>query len=96
MKKYLQVFSGGFSNLEVDIEKLKEKLLKIMKIKKIDGIIIGWNENKELYRELKDFLRPYKTKLYFWFPVFSELSYYKKFNKVLDYRKFFISRRRKL
>ena len=24
MKKYLQVFSGGFSNLEVDIEKLKE------------------------------------------------------------------------
>ena len=34
MKKYLQVFSGGFSNLEVDIEKLKEKLLKIMKIKK--------------------------------------------------------------
>ena len=86
MKKYLQVFSGGFSNLEVDIEKLKEKLLKIMKIKKIDGIIIGWNENKELYRELKDFLRPYKTKLYFWFPVFSELSYYKKFNKVLDYK----------
>lgn len=76
MKKYLQVFSGGFSNLEVDIEKLKEKLLKIMKIKKIDGIIIGWNENKELYRELKDFLRPYKTKLYFWFPVFSELSDY--------------------
>ena len=26
MKKYLQVFSGGFSNLEVDIEKLKEVL----------------------------------------------------------------------
>ena len=55
MKKYLQVFSGGFSNLEVDIDKLKEKLLKIMAIKKIDGIIIGWNENRELYSELKDF-----------------------------------------
>ena len=86
MKKYLQVFSGGFSNLEVDIDKLKEKLLKIMKIKKIDGIIIGWNENKELYRELKNFLRPYQTKLYFWFPVFSELSHYKKFSKVLNYK----------
>ena len=34
MKKYLQIFSGGFSNLEVDIDKLKEKLLKIMKVKK--------------------------------------------------------------
>ena len=85
MKKYLQVFSGGFSNLEVDIDKLKEKLLKIMAIKKIDGIIIGWNENRELYKELKNFLKPYGTKLYFWLPVFSELSYYEKFNKVLDY-----------
>lgn len=85
MKKYLQVFSGGFSNLEVDIDKLKEKLLKIMTIKKIDGIIIGWNENRELYKELKNFLKPYGTKLYFWLPVFSELSYYEKFNKVLDY-----------
>jgi len=85
MKKYLQVFSGGFSNLEVDIDKLKEKLLKIMAIKKIDVIIIGWNENRELYRELKDFLKSYGTKLYFWFPVFSELSHYKEFNKVLDY-----------
>ena len=73
MKKYLQVFSGGFSNLEVDIDKLKEKLLKIMAIKKIDGIIIGWNENRELYSELKDFLKSYGTKLYFWLPVFSEL-----------------------
>lgn len=86
MKNYLQIFSGGFSNLEVDIENVKEKLLKIMKIKKIDGIIIGWNENKELYRELKIFLKAYEVKLYFWFPVFSELSYYKKFSKVLDYR----------
>lgn len=70
-----------------------------MSIKKIDGIIIGWNENKELYGELKDFLKSYGTKLYFWLPVFSELSHYKKFNKVLDYternRKFLISRGRK-
>ena len=74
MKKYLQIFSGGFSNLEVDIDKLKEKLLKIMKVKKIDGIIIGWNENKELYRELKNFLRLYQTKLYFVSSIFRIIS----------------------
>lgn len=86
MKRYLQIFSGGFSKQEVQSDNLKNKLEKILKIIKIDGLIIGWYVDKNFYSDLKNFLRSYDVKLYFWWPIFSELSYFKKFSEVKDYK----------
>lgn len=86
MKRYLQIFSGGFAKQEVKIEELESKLKKILKFIKIDGLIIGWYENKEFYSTLKKFLEVYGIKLYFWLPLFSELSYFEKFSEVRDYK----------
>ncbi|MCI6152188.1 MAG: hypothetical protein MR673_03565 [Fusobacterium perfoetens] len=86
MRRYLQIFSGGFAKQEVKIEELKSKLEKILKLIKIDGLIIGWYENKEFYNILKNFLETYGVKLYFWLPLFSELSYFGKFSEVRDYK----------
>lgn len=86
MKRYLQIFSGGFSKQEVSYGDLINKLEKILKIIKVDGIIIGWYEDEKFYSNLKDFLHTYNTKLYFWWPIFSELSYFKHFSEVITYR----------
>ena len=84
MKKFLQVFSGGFTRQEADLQRLKERLNGVLKRKKIDGLIIGWYESREFYQEAKNFLKPFGTKLYFWLPVFSEQSHYREFAGVLD------------
>ncbi len=86
MKRYLQVFSGGFPNREVKYEDLKNKLEKILNVIKIDGLIIGWYDDENFYSVLKKFLEAHKVKLYFWWPIFSELSYFKKFSEVIDYK----------
>ena len=86
MKTYLQVFSGGFGNQIVDLDKLLEKVDYISKHVNINGIIMGWTVNKKLYNDLKKKLNLKGIELYFWLPVFSELDYFEKFQNVIDYK----------
>lgn len=86
MKTYLQVFSGGFGNRIIDLENLLEKINFVKNKIDVNGVIIGWAINKEFYGKLKEYLKKDNIELYFWFPVFSELDYFKEFQEVIDYQ----------
>lgn len=86
MKTYLQVFSGGFGNLTVNLEELAKKIKLIKKRVDVSGVIIGWAHNKEFYSELKKILHQHSIELYFWLPIFSELDYFEKFQDVINYQ----------
>jgi hypothetical protein len=80
-----QIFSGGFEKKRVEFSDIKRKLDRVYNLFHLDKLIIGWCTDKNLYRELFAYLQARGTKMYLWFPVFSELNYFKQFRPVLDF-----------
>lgn len=80
-----QIFSGGFDEKRVNVAAIMHKLDRIYNLFHLDNLIIGWCTDQNLYLELYDYLQTHGTKLYLWFPVFSELHHFKQFKPVLDF-----------
>ncbi|GMQ62691.1 hypothetical protein [Vallitalea maricola] len=81
----IQIFTGGFKGNIIESAEIIQRIESIRKNIDIYGVIIGWADNKELYSKVKDYLTEKNIKMYYWFPVFSELGFYKKFQQVVDY-----------
>lgn len=73
MKKIIQIFTGGWQNQLYEPEKICERIRQIGKKMKVDGVIIGWNLNPEIYRQVGSCLKEQQIEMYLWLPVFSEI-----------------------
>lgn len=82
----VQVFTAGFGEEVIEFESIKKKLNVLYEHFPIDSIIIGWGDNKKIYCDAYEYLNSMNTKMLLWFPVFSELEYFKKFQHVVDFR----------
>jgi hypothetical protein len=80
-----QIFSGGFGKKKIGFAGIKDKLDRIYSFFHLDNLIVGWHTDRNLYRDLYTYLQERGTKLHLWFPVFSELNYFKQFKPVLDF-----------
>lgn len=81
----IQIHTGGFKDEIVTFEEIKKKLDYLYGHFSIENIIIGWTGSSILYSNVKEYIKSHKTKMLLWFPVFSELGYYKEFNPVIDF-----------
>ena len=85
-KIHLQAFSGGLGQQAINFKAIKSKLDWIFSNFTASSLIIGWHQNNQLYRDLKSYMHGMGAKIYLWFPVFSELGYFRTFHPVLDHK----------
>jgi len=70
----VQLFTGSAVSPEkIDIRSIKDKLKRIYSRRHIAGAYIGWNKDVDL-SDITELLKEKGTEIYFWLPVFSELS----------------------
>lgn len=81
----VQVFTGVFDEKAVDFDAIKNKLDAVYRLFSIDRLIIGWRPDRQLYRQVKQYLEEHQTKMILWLPVFSELGSFRKFEPVVDF-----------
>jgi len=82
----IQAFTRGLGVDGIEFSGLKKKLDLLFDSLDIENVIIGWANNKKLYEETKEYLEKRKAKMLLWFPVFSELGYFREFQPVVDFR----------
>lgn len=68
MGYYYQVYTGAGSGRGITAE----KIWKHIPGRKVDSIIVGWSEEPDLYRRLRDEARNRGIQIWLWFPVLSE------------------------
>lgn len=86
MKYIAQAFTGGF-NYEYLYDKnyIFSSVKNALDILNIDSLIIGWNKDKSLYKDLVNYILDKGKKVYLWLPVFSEASSLKKTIGAIDF-----------
>ena len=85
MEYIIQLYTGGFANIQVTEEKIIEKLKSCFDKIPIYGVIIGWGIDINLYRKVSQLASQHKKKLYLWLPVFSEIGGIKSSQPAIDY-----------
>ena len=72
MKYILQVFTGSWHEPAAGPEKIIRKIGEITSRIPADRVIIGWNTDPSVYREVGAFLHRAGMRMLLWLPVFSE------------------------
>ena len=86
IKINIQIFTGGFGAEAISFNRIREKLDNLYQHFPIDNIIIGWSNDKKIYREIGQYLKDKNTNMLLWYPVFSELGYFRKLHPVIDFQ----------
>jgi len=83
MELSIQLFTGSAMNPEkINTQDILNKLEMICDKTKISGAYIGWNKDADI-SVIIDFLKKKGTDIYFWLPVFSELSLLTEFEPLI-------------
>lgn len=83
MKKLLQIYTGGVSGRNLSIQQISQKLEELEDYR-IDGIIVGWSLDWQIYRWLRTYTRKNGIELYLWFQVLAEFKSLGDFTNVTD------------
>lgn len=83
MKKLIQIYTGGVSGRNISIQQISQKL-KELEDYRIDGIIVGWSLDQQIYRWLRTYTRKKGIELYLWFQVLAEFKSLGDFTNVTD------------
>ncbi len=73
MKRILQIFTGGWNQSLHSSSAIIERIQSIKKRMPVDGLILGWSIEPQLYRDVCDYCRSRSIETYLWLPVFSEI-----------------------
>lgn len=73
MKKLIQIYTGGVSGRNISTQQIAQKL-GVLENSRIDGIIVGWSLEHQIYRWLRDYTKERGIELYLWFQVLSEFK----------------------
>ena len=74
MKYILQVFTGPWFARYNTSEEIIRKIDEIASRISVNKVIIGWNTDASVYKDVGAFLRGSGIKMLLWLPVFSEIS----------------------
>ena len=72
MKYILQIFTGSWNEPHDRPEEMIRKIGEVSSRIPVDQVIIGWNTDPEVYREVGAFLHASAIRMLLWLPVFSE------------------------
>lgn len=82
MNKYIQIYLGSIMGRGTTTQYIQRKIEGY--IDKINGIIVGWSRETEIYKWLRGYTKARKIKLYLWFPVLAEFDSIKEFVPIKD------------
>lgn len=68
----VQVSLGGWNNPDYTAEEIIGRIDTVSSIIPVRKVIIGWSLDKEIYREVGDYLHSKDIKMLLWLPVFAE------------------------
>ena len=74
MKYVVQIFTGGWKNPLYKTEDIIQRLDHVMSMIDLSGVIIGWNLDSHMYKDIHEFLKARGVKMYLWLPAFSEIG----------------------
>ncbi|MDE7198167.1 MAG: hypothetical protein K2O15_04710 [Lachnospiraceae bacterium] len=73
MKKLIQIYTGGVSGRNISTQQIAQKL-EPLENSGLDGIIVGWSLEQEIYRWLRAYTKERGIELYLWFQVLAEFK----------------------
>lgn len=68
----VQVSLGSWSCPDYTAESIVNRLDSVSALIPVEKVIIGWSKDKEIYREVGDYLHSRNVKMLLWLPVFAE------------------------
>ena len=68
----VQVSLGGWDSPEYTAEQIIGRLDTVMSRIPVKSVIIGWSKDKDIYRQVGDYLHSKKADMFLWLPVFAE------------------------
>lgn len=74
MKYVLQIFAGPWDKANYKAADIIERIKTISAKVPVDRVIIGWNTDASLYKEVGAFLHDQDIRMMLWLPCFSEIS----------------------
>lgn len=86
-KVIVQIFTGGYKKSTTSFSKIKNVMDELYKTSHIDAVILGWCTDKNLYKNITEYLKTQGTYAYLWLPVFSETGLLKEVAPVVDSKK---------
>ncbi len=84
MKYILQVFTGPWNGRHDRTDEIIRRIGEISSRVSVDKVIIGWNTDESVYRDVGAFLHASGMKMLLWLPVFSEVSGISEPDEALD------------
>ena len=67
-----QVSLGSWHSPDYTAEQIIERIDTVSKMIPIQKVIIGWSDNKDIYRQVGDYLHNKNIRMLLWLPVFAE------------------------
>lgn len=83
-KYVVQICTGGWFNQNYTAEQIIGRLDTVTGMIPVEKVIIGWNLDKELYKEVGGYLHSKDIEMYCWLPVFSEIGHLEKAVQSVD------------
>lgn len=68
----VQVSLGSWHSPDYTAEQIIERIDTVSKMIPIQKVIIGWSDNKDIYRQVGDYLHNKNIRMLLWLPVFAE------------------------
>lgn len=68
----VQVSLGGWNRAEYTAEQVIARLDTVSRTIPVGKVIMGWSKDREIYRQVGDFLHGRGIELFLWLPVFAE------------------------
>lgn len=84
MEYIVQIFTGGWHNRNYTAEEIKARLETVASFLPVRKVILGWNLNTDLYKELIPYLSGKGIDALLWLPVFSETGELEPASDALD------------
>jgi len=68
----VQISLGDWHSPDYTAEQIISRLDTVSKLIPIEKVIIGWSDNKDIYRQVGEYLHGRNVKMLLWLPVFAE------------------------
>ena len=68
----VQISLGDWHSPDYTAEQIISRLDTVSKLIPIEKVIIGWSDNKDIYRQVGEYLHGRNIRMLLWLPVFAE------------------------
>lgn len=83
-KYVVQICTGGWNNCNYSADQIISRLDKVTGMIPVEKVIIGWNLQADLYKNVGEYLHSKGIKMILWMPVFSEIGHLEEAEQSVD------------